>query len=404
MINSNSFSIQTILPSIIQQQKVTNDQVTVDHESFNNNHSFPLPSQNHSLTNEYLLNLNRGIADFDQMAKSIENGEASQVKLPPSLYSNLLERLLAMSHSYRMSLEDMQLSENMTKEQLMPLFLSTFFISEIQKMQKDTHSHVWDKLKVYYKSPNTCLTLLFLVKFLESQDKLDFHKTIFKKLISKCANLLFIFRIASYLTAHEKLIHSVIKTYIKNLIRELKPMESIALPGGWLNNAQKGVEGHFMIYVLQRENESTLIKTRINTHPILGNLDTKEQIIKTEKLEEKDLDQFIFEIINLLLKQSFLDKISTMADEERVKRLYHIGMHPENSKSDLLSHSIHLEPQHEAFNCCFMACFALYQYIHITYRNHETVKFQINCKENQDFLLFRENFKNYIKNHPNLML
>ena len=219
-----------------------------------------------------------------------------------NISDDCLPMLLNIFQSFNMCFEDMYSSSKTPLKSVENILMSTKFDSE---NDVNTNQNL--------EAPQTGLVLFFITKFFQYKKinglALDSCEEEFLKHMNKSYQIVSLMKIIrTYFKEEnsEKLL-KLIKKDIENQILKLKEKERIALPGGWLDPLSKegdSIEGHYMIYLIERKDSSTFTKKRINTHITLEN----SHVIEEETIEAKNITTFISDIIDLYFPQLLLPK------------------------------------------------------------------------------------------------
>lgn len=270
----------------------------------------------------------------------------------------LISSLERMATYYNRLLNEMYLTNHIPKDQLNRILNSTYFNGEDQQ---DTTN--------FLKAPDSTLTTSLILKSLQTSkpDQGAPKNAAFIYQILQCGLILSMIKVAgTYIpsTVSEDLKRNLIGKYIKTQISQLSYDQKIVLPGGWLNTQNK-IEGHFMLYVLEKKDSSTFLKARINTHAFSTTADenSPHYSVEEEIISASNIDEFIYDLLELLFPQSLNEKISAFAPEKQLGALYKTGKNYSNS-TPTLPEIANLSSQDGSYNCCFTAYFMLYQYLY----------------------------------------
>lgn len=320
--------------------------------------------------------LNIKISDFRDSVEQINgsNDLSDQVA-----YSQVLFLLKQIAHDYYLCQQHGFWTSSNKENEILSIFSSTFLEKENDQLKSDISVN----FPSYSDStslplPHVPLTMYNLWEFLKKE---HFSKSTnesdrqFSKLVIDCIKLYLLAKISDlYFNDDAKiegLCKFVIQKHIYNLIKDLPIGGLLVLPGGWLNCPQLNLEGHFMLYVLERnENESFLI-SRISTH---SNCIVEKEIQSSQKV------QFISDLTSLFFR-NYLHKNITIDDLLSKCMVNH---------RPKLPHLKIFNKQENSNNCVFISFFYLYNFLMT--KNNETLQgtdLRINLfrKEFRDFLI-----------------
>jgi hypothetical protein len=303
--------------------------------------------------------------------------------------SALLLSLEKIAGYYHQSLQEMYLHNHLPEQQVRRILSSTYFNGE----PNNTINSL--------KAPDSTLTIFLIVKFFQSLkiDQESLENDEFINCLVQCSFILYMIKVAgTYMPSSvaENLKIKLVKKYITTKISQLEDNQKFVLPGGWLNIPDQ-IEGHFMLYVLEKKDSSTFIKTRINTHSFLPPIEADKQYysVEQETISSSDVDQFISDILELLFPKSLNEKLALYAPHKQLEILCATG----KNYSDALPTPPkinQLPSQDESVNCCFMACFMLYQYLYIKTQQHISFPTQLENQAFHEGLTLRKQFQKFL--------
>ncbi len=280
----------------------------------------------------------------------------SKITLFTQKYSNSSEaidkkELLEISDLYLRLLDD---PISISAAQLTKIYFSLFLKSELEHLQAPLFEHL--------DAPDPLCLLFELRRFLTT-DSIDSG---FYRLVKRCEAFVSIIKLAHIgeLNCYQQRIQKCLEEQILiPSVSNLKTGECVAIPTGWITLPDNGLQGHFILLVIQKNADGDYRYFIINTH----SLQYADSCIRQGSLKQDQLPLFIQHAMTPLFEKSLRQQIQGYkqgSNSDVHKELYlQLEAHILGTGTVPIDTHASIPSQVGAKNCIFMSFYVLLRFL-----------------------------------------